>query len=93
MNKIIFQLKRVTFDLCMLTIVGIALFVFSKDTQGAGQMFLFKAMLVSAGFLHAHIIRKLAFPYIDFNKSKDVMQKLLVIAIYVVVIMGWTRGG
>jgi hypothetical protein len=93
MKKIIFQLKRVAFDLCMLAIVGIFLFIFSKDTQGAGQMFLFKALLVSAGFLHAHIIRKLAFPYIDFNKTKDAQQKWLVIAIYVVVILGWTRGG
>lgn len=93
MKKITFQLKRVIFDLCLLIIVGIILFLYSSNTQGAGQMFLFKALLVSAGFLHAHIIRKLAFPYIDFNKTKDTQQKWLVIAIYVVVIMGWTRGG
>ena len=93
MSKIIFQLKRVTFDICLLTIVGISLFFFSKDTQGAGQMFLFKALLVSAGFLHAHIIRKLAFPYIDFAKTEDTMQKWLVIAIYVSIIFAWSRGG
>ncbi len=93
MNKIIFQLKRVVFDICLLAIVGMVLFIFSKDTQGAGQMFLFKALLVSAGFLHAHIIRKLAFPYIDFNKTKDIQQKWLVIAIYVSIIFAWSRGG
>jgi hypothetical protein len=92
-KTIIWQLKRVYFELLMITGLGIILFLFSGDTKTAMDMFLFKALLVSAGVVHAHIIRSLIFPYIDFNTSKDTQHKLMVIVIYAVVIFAWSRGG
>jgi hypothetical protein len=51
-------------------------------------------MFVSAGILHAHITRKIMWPYIDFNaKDADLMQKVLVVAWYSVIIWAWARGG
>jgi len=32
-------------------------------------------------------------PYIDFNKDTDLVKKVMIIAWYVVIILGWTRGG
>jgi hypothetical protein len=52
-----------------------------------------KGLLVSAGVVHAHIVRKLIFPYIDFHKSKDLMHKAVVIGLYLVIIFAWSRGG
>lgn len=86
-------MKRVVFDLSVLAIFLVLLFFLMAGTEGAIQLILLKGLLVSAGVIHAHIIRKLMFPYIDFNKSKDVMQKAMVIVIYAVVIFAWSRGG
>lgn len=88
-----YQLKRVAFDLAVLAVFLILLFFMSAGTEGGFQLILFKGLLVSAGVIHAHIIRKLMFPYIDFNATKDRMQKLMVIVIYAVVIFAWSRGG
>ncbi|MEW6485803.1 MAG: hypothetical protein AB1423_14520 [Pseudomonadota bacterium] len=92
-NNIAYQMKRVVFDLSVLAIFLVLLFFLMAGTEGAIQLILLKGLLVSAGVIHAHIIRKLMFPYIDFNKSKDVMQKAMVIVIYAVVIFAWSRGG
>ena len=92
-KKIAYQTKRVWFDLAILIIIGAIFFIAIPDTMGGLQMFLFKALLVSAGVMHAHIVRKLLFPYIDFNKTRDQMQKLMVVVIYAVIIFAWSRGG
>ena len=87
-----FQLKRVAFDVALFLIV-LALLFAAPITMAGWQLILFKALLVSGGFLHAHVTRKLAFPYIDFNKTCDPMNKALVIALYVIFIFAWSRGG
>jgi hypothetical protein len=92
-KTIILQLKRVYFELLMIIVLGVILFLLSSDTRAAMDMFLFKALLVSAGVVHAHIIRNLIFPYIDFNESKDPYHKAMIIMIYAVVIFAWSRGG
>lgn len=89
-NKL-YQLKRVAFDIVILTTFLVLLFMSSPT--GGFQLVLFKGLLVSAGVIHAHIVRKLLFPYIDFSKTKDVQQKLMVIVIYAVIIFAWSRGG
>jgi len=61
-------MKRVLFDLTLLLITG-ALFYF-KDYEGLSapiQLMILKAALVSAGVLHAHIVRKIIFPKVNWN--------------------------
>lgn len=89
-----FNLLRILFDFILLVIIGIVLFAVPMDAIRPGaQLFLFKVLCVSAGFLHAHIIRKLAFPYIDFNADPDPYHKVLAIAIYVIVIWSYAHAG
>ena len=90
--KLIYQLKRVSFDITLFLILLFFLY-FSPSIPTGGQLILYKGLLVSAGFMHGHITRKLAFPYIDFNKDCDPLNKILVIVIYASFILGWSRGG
>jgi len=86
------RLKRVWFDVCMFAFVGFMLFTFPTEKQGL-QLFLYKALLVNAGFLHCHITRKLCFPYIDFRSEKEWSNNLLVISLYIVFIWAYAKGG
>lgn len=99
MNKFISQFKRVGFDaLALLIITLFMVFVPTKFLPvevkfGLISIAITKFILVSAAIIHAHITRKLLFPYISFSKESDLSNKVMVIAIYVVIIFGWTRGG
>lgn len=99
MKKFITHLKRIGFDaLTLLTIVLIMVFVpidFLPVEAKAGliSIFITKFILVSAAVIHAHITRKLLFPYIDFSEEENLSNNLMVIAWYVIIIFGWTRGG
>ena len=93
------KFKRVGFD--ALTLLAITLFMIFVPTKflpveatfGLVSIAVTKFILVSAAIIHAHITRKLLFPYINFSKEPDLSNKVMVIAIYVVIIFGWTRGG
>jgi len=60
--------KRVWVDIFMLS-ATLGLFALREyiDFPPPLQLILLKAMLVSAGLLHAHIARKLLFPKIDWE--------------------------
>ena len=60
---------------------------------GLLSVFFSKLIFVSAGILHAHVSRKIIFPYIKFEREEDWSNNLMIIAWYVVIVMGWTRGG
>jgi quinol-cytochrome oxidoreductase complex cytochrome b subunit len=60
---------------------------------GLVSLFIVKFILVSAAIIHAHITRKLLFPYIDFSKEKELTNNVMIIVWYVIIIFGWTRGG
>lgn len=94
MKTLLIELKRVSTELIILAIIAAVLFVWQFDIQRQGlELLLFKMLLVSAGFLHAHIIRKVAFGYINFRYSADSMHKALIVALYVVIIWSYARGG
>ena len=87
-------MKRILFDLFLFAGIFLTLFLLPGHSERQGlELFLYKMLLVSAGFLHAHIIRKIAFPYIDFRTSKIAAHKAMVIVLYTIIIFSYARGG
>lgn len=87
-------MRRILFDLILFSGIFLVLFLLPVHFERQGlELLLFKMLLVSAGFLHAHILRKLAFAYIDFRKEKYQLNKALVIGLYLVIIWAYARGG
>lgn len=97
--KLVENLKRIGLDaVVLITIVLLTVFaptdLFPVEAKaGLLSLFITKFILVSAAIIHAHLSRKLLFPYIDFGKEKDWSNNVMIIALYVVIIFGWTRGG
>ena len=97
--KLLENLKRIGLDVIALaTVILLLIFVpvdFLPVAAKANLVSLFftKFILVSAAIIHAHITRKLLFPYIKFAAEKEWSNNAMVIAWYVIVIFGWTRGG
>ena len=100
-EKLKWTFSRIWFEL--LAIISIFAIIFltpssyiaSADARiGLLALFITKFLFVSAGTLHAHAIREILFPYINFNKEEGLTSNaVLVIAIYVIVIFAWARGG
>lgn len=99
MKKFLRKASRVGFDaLALITIVLLMLFIPNdflpvEAKAGLVSIFVTKFILVSAAVIHAHITRKLLFPYIDFSEERELSNNLMIIAWYVIIIFGWTRGG
>ena len=88
------NLKRTWLDALVLVLIIIGINFLPPPESGVVTLALAKLMFVSAGILLAHVTRKVMWPYIDFNDEKQgIWGKALVIAWYVVIILGWTRGG
>jgi succinate dehydrogenase hydrophobic anchor subunit len=93
------KLGRVGFDVLALLTIILLMFFIPNDflpveaKVGLVSIFVTKFILVSAAVIHAHITRKLLFPYIDFSHEEDLSNNLMIIAWYVIIIFGWTRGG
>lgn len=85
-------LKRTWIELCLLALIGVLLYNASLISHPALQLFLFKVMLFSASQVHAMIMRKLFFAYIDFSKG-DPSSRALVIAIHVSSAYLYAQGG
>lgn len=97
--KILENVKRIGLDLAALTtIVLLMIFVpidfFPVEAKaGLLSLFITKFILVSAAIVHAHIVRKLLFPYIDFATEKEWSKNIMIIALYVIIIFSWGRAG
>ena len=91
------QVRRVLPDVALFSIVGYVLLMgLYKFLPAPVQVVMMKALLVSCGFLHAHITRKIAFPAIDWDSdsnSDDGMKRLLVVVLYAVIIYAYAHGG
>lgn len=93
------NLKRIGLDIVVLiTIVLLMIFIpidfFPVEAKaGLLSLFITKFILVSAAIVHAHITRKLLFPYINFAGEKDWSNNAIIIAWYVIIIFAWSRGG
>jgi hypothetical protein len=90
------NVKRVAFEVIALVVLLVVFYYAPYDADS--KMFLFnvfvtKFFLVSCGILHAHITRKLLFPYIHFSTEKDLTNNIMVIALYITIIFAWARGG
>lgn len=88
-----FNVKRTYLDTIALLLIIVGINYLPPPESGIVTLALAKLLFVSAGILHAHITRKIMWPYIDFDKDTDMWKKGMVIAWYVVIILGWTRGG
>lgn len=80
------------FLLNLATLAGLPLLHVTLTSHAAEDL-VFKALLVNAGALHAHLMRKAFFPYIDFANEGEALNKAMVIALYVTVIFSYARGG
>lgn len=89
------QLSRVGFDLAvagsLLTVYLTGAYV---NLPNPIQLIGLKAVLTSMGFLHAHIVGKIAFPAINWkNPEEDKYLKALRVALYVIFIYAYSHGG
>lgn len=94
-----FNTKRISFDLLALFFILLLVYFIPMSyvpieaKTGFMSLLFSKMTFISCGVIHAHIIRKLLFPYIDFHLETDVVRKVAIVVIYAVVIWGWARGG
>lgn len=89
-----FNLKRTWVDALVLFLIIVGINYLPPLESGIFTLALAKLMFVSAGILHAHVTRKVMWPYLDFNDEKQsIWGKVLIIVWYSVIVLGWTRGG
>jgi quinol-cytochrome oxidoreductase complex cytochrome b subunit len=93
------NLKKLSIDIIALISIFLLIFIVPREIFpieakfGMLSLFLTKFILVSAAIIHAHITRKLLFPYIDFSEEKNISNNIMIIAWYVIIIFAWSRGG
>lgn len=94
MQRMIKALKRVSYDLIVLgSIITLFMFRIHELFPAPIQTIMMKGTLISCGFLHAHITRKLCFGSVDWESCEQSDKKLLVIVLYVIFIYAWAQGG
>lgn len=87
------NLKRILVEL-ILFIILLLLFLtgYALDLPATAQWLLSKVICVNLGFLHAHIVRKLAFPKIDWQGEINA-GVILTVSLYCVFILAYAVGG
>ena len=87
-------MKRIFIDI-ILFLATLLLFVLHNyiTLPAPLQLLAFKAMLVSAGILHAHIARKLLFPRVNWSEFKMTGLHYVTIAFYIIIIYAYSIGG
>lgn len=87
------QIRRIALDLA---IAFIFLLIYASQLYqvlpAPLQLVSVKIFLVSMGFIHAHITRKLAFPSVNWEEEFNA-KTLLIIALYCVIIYAYASGG
>lgn len=90
------QISRIWFDILILLFIFWLLLLGPFADVGRtylANIILSKVILLSFAVVHAHITREFLFPYIKFNTEKSWSNNLMIIAIYVMFIFGYSRGG
>jgi hypothetical protein len=83
LNTVWQRLRRVLFEIVLLTLIGGVLFLLPVEIKKQGlELFLFKVLLFSASQIHAHLTRKLIFPYINFRSSAQKTHQWMVVALH-----------
>ena len=95
MSNFVFNFKRLLFPIVLVVLTALSLAWLRQmgDAPRGLELVLFKASLVNLGFINAHVVRKLLFPYINFGREKEWSNNLLVIVIYAVCIYCFAMGG
>lgn len=87
------NIKRILFDV---VIFAMLILVYTTEfyvyLPQPVQLVALKALLVSMGFLHAHITRKLAFGSVNWENGLN-SKAILSIILYVVIIYAYATGG
>lgn len=87
-------IKRIALDLGILILI---LIMFSTRLYELLpmpiQLVALKALLVSTGIFHAHVVRKLMFPKVDWKCSKINGHHYVVIAFYIIIPICYAFGG
>lgn len=87
-------MKRIVLDLTIaLFLLLLYLTRFYEYLPAPVQLISVKVLLVSMGFIHAHITRKLAFPKVQWEEERLNAKTLLVITLYAVFIYAYAQGG
>lgn len=86
--------NRLWFDILLFAILlTLYLTKFYEALPPPVQLVSIKVLLVSAGFLHATVTRKLAFPKVDWQNEKFTPKNVLVIVLYIIIIYAYSQGG
>lgn len=87
-------LKRILLDLILfILVVGLFVTEAYNYLPAPIQLVALKALLVSAGVLHAHIVRKLMFPTVDWTHKELKGATLVSIAFYIIIPLCYAFGG
>ncbi len=88
------EIKRILPDLIVFGVLFITYFTgFYKHFEPPVQLVSLKMLLVSMGFVHCHMIRKIAFGKVDWDEKSFTPKKLLIIVLYAVFIYAYAQGG
>ena len=87
------NLKRISTELFLFGVLILLFFTgLALNLPPTAQWVLSKVICVNMGFLHAHIMRKLAFPKIDWQGGLNA-GVLLVVSLYCIFVLAYAIGG
>ena len=93
-KRILPEIKRILPDLISFCVLFIAYLTgFYRRFDPPVQLVSLKMLLVSMGFVHCHIIRKIAFGRVNWDEKSFTPKKLLIIVLYAVFIYAYAQGG
>lgn len=88
------QIKRIAWDLVIaFTLLFVYTFQLYDFLPLPLQLLSVKILLVSLGFIHAHITRKIAFPRVNWEGEKINAKNLLIMLLYCTFIIAYAFGG
>ena len=88
------SIKRIIVDILILTVIlGLFATKLYETLPMPLQLVALKALLVSAGIFHAHIVRKLMFPKINWETDINKAKVYVAIAFYIIIPICYAFGG
>jgi len=88
------EFRRLWFVM-VLTVVLVSVFISGvyESLPPVIQLVLSKLLLVTAGVIVAHVLRKFLFPKIDWDNDKNWQLTIAVVAFYLIIIYCFAMGG
>lgn len=88
------EFKRLWFVM-VLTVILLSVFISGvyENFPPVIQLVLSKLLLVTAGVIVAHVLRKFLFPPIEWNNDKNWQLTVAVVAFYMIIIYCFAMGG